>query len=272
MSAPATTTAAPASPGPAARRGAVRRGRTVLLGAVVPVALLALWQGLSAGGVLSAVVLPGPGTVLQAGVDLLARGDLWVHVGISTQRVVIGFLIGAGLGLVTGAVVGLSDLAARLLGPTLGAIRAVPSLAWAPLLLLWVGLGETSKITLVAIGAFFPVLTTVSAALQHVDAHLVEAGRAFGLRRVELLRVVQLPAAMPSVVSGLRLALAQAWLFLVAAELIGASMGLGFLLTDSQYNGRTDRMLLAIILLAVVGKLTDALVGLFERWTKRRWA
>lgn len=271
MTAATTTAPADAPTAPSALRGA-RRGRTVLLGAIVPLLLLGLWQALSAGGVLSAVVLPGPGTVLQAGADLLTRGDLWVHIGISTQRVLLGFFIGAGLGLVTGAVVGLSDLAARLLGPTLGAIRAVPSLAWAPLLLLWVGLGETSKVTLVAIGAFFPVLTTVSSALQHVDAHLVEAGRAFGLRRVELLRVVQLPAAMPSVVSGLRLALAQGWLFLVAAEIIGASMGLGFLLTDSQYNGRTDRMLLAIILLAVVGKLTDALLGVFERWTKRRWA
>jgi sulfonate transport system permease protein len=148
----------------------------------------------------------------------------------------------------------------------------VPSLAWVPLLILWLKIGEESKITLIAIGAFFPVYTTISAALRHVDPHLVEAGRAFGLRGLHLLSVVQLPAVLPSLVAGLRLALAQSWLFLVAAELIASSMGLGFLLNDSQQNGRVDRILLAIVLLAVLGKLTDALIGLAERRLLRRWA
>ena len=123
----------------------------------------------------------------------------------------------------------------------------------------------------IAIGAFFPVFTTVSAALREVDRQLVEAARSFGFSGLRLLLTVQLPAVMPSVISGLRLALAQAWLFLVAAELLGSSMGLGFLLTDSQNNGRTDRLLLAIVLLAILGKLTDALLGLFERWAQARW-
>ena len=146
------------------------------------------------------------------------------------------------------------------------------SLAWVPLLLLWIGIGEDSKVLLIAIGAFFPVFTTVSAALREVDRHLVEAARSFGFSGLRLLLTVQLPAVMPSVISGLRLALAQAWLFLVAAELIASSMGLGFLLTDSQNNGRTDRLILAIILLAVLGKLTDWLLGLLERRALRRWA
>ncbi len=125
---------------------------------------------------------------------------------------------------------------------------------------------------MIAIGAFFPVYTTVSGALRHVDRQLVEAGRAFGLRGPRLFLAVQLPAVLPSVISGLRLALAQAWLFLVAAELIASSAGLGFLLVDSQNNGRVDRILLAIISLAVLGKTTDAILGVFERWAVRRWA
>ena len=176
---------------------------------------------------------------------------------------------GAGAG--SGALIGLWGPARIAAAPTIGALRAVPSLAWVPLLLLWIGIGENSKVTLVAIGAFFPVYTTVSAALAHVDPKLVEAARAFGYRGVKLFTTVQLPAVLPSVVSGLRLALAQAWLFLVAAELLGASMGLGYLLTDSQNNGRTDRLLLAIVLLAVLGKLTDALIGVFERWVKAKY-
>ena len=114
--------------------------------------------------------------------------------------------------------------------------------------------------------------TTVVAALRHVDAHLVEAGRAYGLRGARLLGAVQLPAAVPSVVAGLRLALAQSWLFLVAAELIASSMGLGFLLMDSGQNGRVDRAILAILLLALLGKTTDALIGLAEKSLLRRWA
>jgi sulfonate transport system permease protein len=158
-----------------------------------------------------------------------------------------------------------------LAGPSIAAVRAVPSLAWVPLLVLWLGIGEGPKITLIAIGAFFPVYTTVTGALRHVDRQLVEAGRAFGLRGVRLFTTVQLPAVIPSVISGLRLALAQAWLFLVAAELIASSMGLGFLLTDSQNSGRVDRILLSIVLLAVLGTLTNGVLVLVEKYLLRRW-
>lgn len=184
----------------------------------------------------------------------------------------LGFLAGAVAGLLLGSLLGLSKLADRLLNPTVGAFRAVPSLAWVPLILLWVGLGEDGKVLLIAIGAFFPVFTSVHSALRHVDPHLVEAGRAFGFHGVRLLGTVQLPAVVPPVFSGLRLALAQAWLFLVASELLGASEGLGFLLTESQNNGRTDRLLLAIVMLALLGKLTDALLGMVERKALKTWA
>ncbi|MFE4949389.1 ABC transporter permease [Leifsonia sp. NPDC056665] len=249
-----------------------RRSVRVLGGALIPVVLLLTWQLASTSGAFSSAQLPTPAMVVQAGVDLAQRGLLGLYIAISTQRVLIGFAFGAALGLLFGAIVGLSRLGDTLFSPTLGAIRAVPSLAWVPLLILWFRIGEDSKIILIAIGAFFPVYTTVAAALRHVDRQLVEAGRAFGLGGVRLFTTVQLPSVLPSVVSGLRLALAQAWLFLVAAELIASSMGLGFLLSDSQNNGRTDRLFLAIILLAILGKLTDSLVGLFERWASRRWA
>jgi sulfonate transport system permease protein len=242
----------------------------LLAGALLPAIVLAVWLIASAGG--TTATLPSPGDVWLAGVDLAQRGLLASDVAISVQRVLLGFGIGAGLGLSIGAVVGLSKLGDILLSPTLAALRAVPSLAWVPLLILWFKIGEDSKVILIAIGAFFPVYTTVSAALRHVDRQLVEAGRAFGLNGPRLFVTVQLPAVIPSVISGLRLALAQAWLFLVAAELIASSMGLGFRLVDSQNNGRIDRIFFVIILLAVLGKLTDSLVGLFERWVKRRWS
>ena len=226
----------------------------------------------STTGAVPVSQLPSPEMVWLAAVDLAQRGLLGLYVAISTQRVLIGFAFGAAIGLLLGAVVGLSRLGDILLAPTLGAIRAVPSLAWVPLLILWFKIGEESKIILIAIGAFFPVYTIVAAALRHVDRQLLEAGRAFGLRGVRLFTTVQLPAVVPSVLAGLRLALAQSWLFLVAAELIASSMGLGFLLLDSGQNGRIDRIILAIILLALLGKLTDSILGLVERWAVRRWA
>ena len=248
-----------------------RKGVKPAVGFLVPVVLLVAWWAVTAAEVFTAVQLPPPAAVFEAAIGLIQRGDLWSHVGISVQRVLIGFGIGAVLGMIFGAILGLSRWADALLTPLLGALRAVPSLAWVPLLILWMQIGEDSKVTLIAIGAFFPVFTTLYAGLQHVDPHLVEAGRAFGYKGFRLFKTVQLPAVVPSIFSGLRLALAQAWLFLVAAELIASSMGLGFLLTDSQNNGRTDRLILAIILLAVLGKITDTLLGLAEKRAIARW-
>lgn len=249
-----------------------RRGFVIVGGAILPVAILITWQLTTALGLVPLSQVPSPEMVWKAAIDLAQRGELGRDIAISTQRVLIGFSLGAALGLVIGALVGLSRIWEVLLGPLLGAIRAVPSLAWVPLLILWLKIGEESKITLIVIGAFFPVFTTVATALGHVDRQLVEAGRAFGLTGVKLFVSVQLPAVVPSVIAGLRLALAQSWLFLVAAELIAASMGLGWRLTDSQSNGRIDRLFLAIILLAVLGKLTDAVVGVFQRYAIKRWA
>jgi len=241
------------------------------LGLVLPVALVVAWVLATTVLDAPAYKLPGPGDVWAAAVQLAGTGQLGLYVAISVQRVLLGFAAGAVVGLLLGAVVGLSRVGEALLAPTVAAVRAVPSLAWVPILILYLGVGEDSKVFLIAIGAAFPVFTTVAGSLRHVDPHLVEAGRAYGLGAVELFARVQLPAVLPALVSGLRLALAQAWLFLVAAELIASSMGLGFLLSDSQNNGRVDRMFLAIILLALLGTLTDAVLNLLQRVLLRRW-
>lgn len=261
----------PKSGASAAARRRWPRWLRILLGALIPVALLGVWQLIIVLDVVPAYRLPSPSAVFLAGVDLYNRGLLYQHIAISTQRVLLGFTIGSVVGLVAASAVGLSKVVSALLAPILGAVRAVPSLAWVPLLGLYLGYNEDSKVTLIAIGAFFPVFTTVANALLHVDPQLVEAGRAYGYAGTRLLGLVQLPAVVPSVVSALRLALAQSWLFLVAGELLGASLGLGFLLVDSQQNGRIDRLFLVIILLGVLGKITDALVGLLERYLLKRW-
>ena len=236
-----------------------------LLRLVVPLALLALWQLVIELGVYSRGQLPPPLDVLAAARELAARDELGVHVSASVERVLIGFAWGAAVAVLFGLAVGLSRTVEEMVAPTLQAIRAVPSLAWVPLLLLWLGLGETPKLTLVAIGAFFPIYTNLVAGIRQIDRKLVEVGRAYGLRGLSLVRGVMLPASLPSLFTGLRLGLAQGWLFIVAAELLGTTEGLGFLLLDGTNTGRVDFTVLSIILLALIGKTADWGLGLLER-------
>lgn len=251
---------------------ATRRGVSIprgAIGLVVPVLLLLFWQWLVDRGVYTRGQLPEPLDVWRAAGQLNEAGELWANVRISLVRVAWGFGIGSAIALAIGLLVGLSPLADALLSPTIGAFRAIPSLAWVPLLILWMGIGEQPKLTLIAIGAFFPVFTSLVGGIRQIDRKLIEVGYAYGLRRLALARSILLPAALPSLLTGLRIGLAQAWLFLVAAELIGAYSGLGFLLTDGQNAGRADIILLSIINLALIGKLTDLLLQWAERWLLR---
>jgi sulfonate transport system permease protein len=191
-------------------------------------------------------------------------GRLWPNLAVSLQRVFLGFAIGALLAVAVGVLVALSRTADRLLSPLLSAVRAVPSLAWVPLLILWYGIGEEPKVTLIAIGAFFPVLATLVAGIRQVDVGLLEVAKAYGLSRRQRVTTVLLPSAAPSLLAGARLGLNQAWLFLVAAELLGATAGLGWQLQNAQRNGQVELLLVTIILFALLGKVTDSVLAAVE--------
>lgn len=248
------------------RQVSIPRG---VIGLIVPVLLLLFWQWLVNRGVYTRGQLPAPVDVWRAAEQLNEAGELWANVRVSLVRVGWGFGIGSLIAIALGLLVGLSRLADALLSPTIGAFRAIPSLAWVPLLILWMGIGEQPKLTLIAIGAFFPVFTSLVGGIRQIDRKLIEVGYAYGLRRLALARSILLPASLPSLLTGLRIGLAQAWLFLVAAELIGAFSGLGYLLTEGQNAGRADIILLSIISLALIGKGTDLLLQWVERWLLR---
>ncbi len=235
------------------------------LGVLPPVAVLLLGEAAVRLGWVSPNLLPAPTDVARTLLGFGAQG-LADHVLASAARVGVGFALGAGLGLLTGAAVGFSRRAEALLNPSFQALRAIPSLAWVPLLLLWLGIDEASKVVLIAIGAFFPVYMGVSSGFRDVDAKLVEMARAYGLRPTEVVRQVMFPAALPAVLTGLRNGLSLAWMFMVAAELIAATKGLGYLLTDGRETGRADIVLAAILVLAVLGQLSDTLVQRLENW------
>lgn len=230
------------------------------MGLILPVIFIVLWEIFSRTGVFPPNWFPAPTKVLGTLGDLARQGELWGHIWITTFRVFAGFIIGGSIATVIGALTGYSSLSRRLLDPLLQALRNIPSMAWVPLFLLWLGIKETSKVTLIAVGVFFPVYLNMLSGILHVDSRLIEVGQVFRLKGVALVRRVILPAMLPSYIVGIRSGLGLGWMFVVAAELMGASKGVGYLMTDGQMTGRPAIIIASILLFAVLGKLTDLLV------------
>ena len=233
-------------------------------GCLLPLAVLGAGELAVRTGLVSRNLLPAPSDVLRTLWELGAQG-LATHLAASTARVALGFLLGATSGLLLGAAVGLSHKTSAVLDPGFQGLRAIPSLAWVPLLLLWLGIDEGSKIALIAIGAFFPVYMGVSSGFRDVDRKLIEVGQSYGLSNGAMVWRIMFPAALPPVFTGLRNGLSLAWMFMVAAELIAATKGLGYLLTDGRETSRADIVLAAIVLLALAGKISDTLMLALEQ-------
>ncbi|KJH70218.1 ABC transporter permease [Aliterella atlantica CENA595] len=232
-----------------------------LKGLIIPFLLLIIWEILSQIGFLPSNLLPAPTAVISTIWELLVSGELFNHISITLYRVALGFAIGTGIATVLGALTGYSRLLYELLDPLLQSLRSIPSLAWVPLFILWMGIYETSKVALIAVGVFFPVYLNLMSGLQGVDRKLVEVGKVYRLNSMQLIRRVFLPATMPAYIVGLRSGLGLGWMFVVAAEIMGASAGLGFLLVDGQTTGRPEIVIASILLFAILGKLTDTAIA-----------
>lgn len=233
-------------------------------GALAPALLLLLWEGLARLHAVSSFLLPTISSVLLDLGNMAKSGTLATHVGVTLARVGCGAVLGALWGSGLGLLVGLSRKSEAYLDPLIQGLRSVPSLAWVPLLLLWMGIDEAPKITLILIGSFFPVYLNVVSGVRGVDRRLLEVGQVYGFSRLELVRRIVLPASLPAVLTGLRGGLAAAWLYVVAAELIAADSGLGFMLTDGRELSRADLIFGSILLLALCGKTTDGLLKRVE--------
>jgi len=234
-------------------------------GFVLPFVLAILWEWLVAAGIANGRLMPPPSVVGKTLWGLAASGELLTHATATLWRVAAGFGLGAAAGTVLGAVTGALPVARGLLDPTLQALRAIPSIAWVPLFILWLGIFEASKIALIAVGVFFPVYLGVAAAIQGIDRKIVEVGRVFRLGRLAMARRVLLPGILPAWITALRSGLGLGFMFVVAAEIMGASEGLGYLLVDGQQLGRPDTIIAAIISFAVLGKLADGLLVALTR-------
>jgi sulfonate transport system permease protein len=236
-----------------------------LIGLILPVGLGLAHEIAVAQGLVSGRLLPPPSRIFGTLWELAAGGDLWTHMGATLMRVGAGFFFGALAGVALGALSGVSRFARQIADPLLQALRAIPSIAWVPLFILWFGIFETSKVVLIAVGVFFPVYLGVASAILSVDRKIVEVGRVFRLTRLQQIRRILLPAILPETVTSLRSGLGLGWMFVVAAEFMGASEGLGYLLIDGQQLGRPDQILAALVIFASLGKLTDALLVAVSR-------
>lgn len=247
-------------------------GRLVRLGIglLLPGGVLILWQLLGQYGVISEMLFPTPYSIGQAFVTLASSGDLWDNFKISAIRVVYGFLLGAGLGLLLGISVGLFRSSEKLLDPSLQMIRMIPSLAVVPLFILWFGIGEESKVLLIAKAAFFPLYINTFMGIRDVDNKLFEVSRVLGFSRLKQISRLVLPAALPHIMLGVRLSLGLSWLGLVVAELIASTSGIGYMMSDARQFADTPVVFVGIIIFAAAGLVSDTLIRLLEgrmlRW------
>src|ERR1700694_5705918 len=232
----------------------------LILALALPAGLAVAWELAVRAGVSDGRLVPPPSRIWQEFDELARAGELYRHVVATLLRVAVGFGFGTVAGTLLGAIAGYSSIVRRLIDPSLQGLRAVPSIAWVPLFILWLGIFETSKVALIAAGVFFPVYLGVMGAILSVDRKIVEVGRTFRLSGPAMIRRILLPAVLPAYVVALRVGLGLGWMFVVAAEFMGASEGLGYLLIDGQQLGKPAQILAAIVIFAILGKTTDWLI------------
>jgi len=274
-SASAATSAPSASAGAVsagAASAARRRGRRLGPGKRLPAArligpllVLAVWAIASAAGQLDPGAIPAPWTVLHTGARLWTDGTLPSDMLTSLRRAGIGFTIGLTGGVLLALASGLSRTGEALIDGTVQLNRAIPTLGLIPLLILWLGIGETFKIAIIAIVVYIPVYLNLHSALSGIDSRFVELAEVIGLRRWEFVRQVVIPGALPGFFVGLRLAVTSSWLSLVVLEQINATSGLGYMMFQAQNYGQSDVIIVGLIVYGVFGLISDTLVRLIER-------
>ncbi|WP_315757872.1 MULTISPECIES: ABC transporter permease subunit [unclassified Bradyrhizobium] len=248
------------------RRRALNPATLQALSWLAPALLIVIWEAAAQGGYVSPQVLPAPSMIVRTAFKLTTHGTLLNDLGVSLLRAAAGFAIGGAIGFALGILVGFSRIAEALIDRSIQMIRAIPFLAMLPLVIVWLGVGEAEKVFLVALGVTFPIYINTTLGIRQVDPKLIELGRVQALSTLQLIRRIILPGALPSILTGVRYALATAWLALVVAETIGAQSGLGFLAMDAREFLRTDVIVLTIVIYALIGVGAD----LIARWLERR--
>ena len=246
------------------------RFRQIALAAIFPGCLVFLWWLLGALGYLNPYLTPPVKDVLLAAADAALSGELWRHIYVSLMRVFVGFGLTVLLAVPLAALLYFAPLLERLLSVPLEFIRVVPPLAAVPLLILWFGIGEGSKLAIILLASFFPIFLNVLDGLKNTDKKLLEMARTIDLTSMDTFRFVLLPSALPAVITGLRIGFGYSWRALIGAEMIAAASGLGYMILDAEELARTDRVFMGIVIIGALGYVFDALFSRVTTWLSRR--
>lgn len=230
-----------------------------------PVALLAIWEALSRSEVLDPRFFPPPSVILRQLTVMVDSGELLFHIGVTVRRVLLGFALGAIPAVALGLAMGLARPIRALLMPIVSAIYPIPKIAIYPLIIFYLGIGEASKISIVALSIFFLVLLNTMAGVLGVDRAYFNIARAYGARSRELVTTVALPGALPSIFTGLKLGMGFALIVIVGAELLGSDAGIGFLIWRSYQIFAVDQMYVGLLVTAVLGWLATISLDALER-------
>lgn len=242
-----------------------QRARAASLYIVLPLALVAFWQALFELGLIRPILLPPPTRVGAAFWELGTSGELPRHLGVSLLRVLAGFALAALAGIALGIGIGLWRRIDRITDLTIQLIKPIPPIAWIPIAILWFGIGEASKVYIIFLGAFFPVLVSTIDGIRQIDQRFVELARVLEVPQRRFIAQVVLPGALPAIMSGLRVSLMVAWMCVVAAELIAASSGVGYLIMDARQLSQTDVVIVGMLTIGATGKVLDLLLKRAER-------
>lgn len=227
--------------------------------------LLAIWELICQSGVVSSLFLPAPTAIISALLQMIADGEIGVSLAASLYRILAGFFIGSLVGLAFGLVTGTSALMDKIGTPIVNAIYPIPKIALLPLFILWLGIGELSKVTIIALGVFFPVAMNTYSGVKNVDTLLLKVAASFNASWWMTMKSVVLPNALPMIFAGLRLAAGTSLLLLVAAEMIAAQVGIGALILHYGDLMITDRLMAGVIVLSLLGLVFNLILQFLER-------
>lgn len=235
-----------------------------------PLLLVLLWLYVTETNIVNTNILPSPIRVVETFINLIANGKLWKNLSVSFLRVLKGFALGAVFGIIIGTVMGLSKSINKILSSLVGILRPIPMIAWIPMLILWLGIGEKSKVAVIFIGSFWPILLNTITGILSVDSKLLEVATVFEKNKLEILGKVVFPSATPSIITGIRLGFGTAWTCVVAAEMIAASSGIGYMITYARELSQPDVVLAGVFTIGIVGLLIDGILLRIQK-TLLKW-
>ena len=239
------------------------------LPALIPVSLVVIWEWAVWSAWWPPTLIAAPSEVVVNFFRLAVDGDLFFHSSVSLQRLLLGFLVGSTAGIFLGALVGLSRVIERAVEPTVQMLAPIPVVAWIPLLIILFGIGEASKVALIAVGTFFLIFLQTVQGIRGTDEKFIEVAAVFNKPTRRLMTDVLLPSALPHILTGLRAAFGLSWILLIVAEIIASSAGLGWLIWDARNFSRPDDMIVGMIVVGILGKLSDQALVALQTWLLR---